>query len=83
MTLYKATPDGNVEMTPDEEAEITAMWATNEAAAETIANSYITQRQLLYPNWEVQADMMYHDMIDGTTKWRDLITSIKTQVPKN
>lgn len=38
-------------------------------------------RQENYPSIEVQLDMQYHDAINGTTTWVDMIQSIKLQYP--
>lgn len=35
-----------------------------------------------YPALGAQFDMMYHDLLSGTTVWRDTITQIKTDYPK-
>src|ERR1700743_2580673 len=35
---------------------------------------YRFDRQPLYPQLTEQLDMMYHDLMDGTTKWKDAIT---------
>jgi len=36
MTLYKATSDGNVPLTPNEEMEISAEWTVNESAQQEL-----------------------------------------------
>jgi hypothetical protein len=45
-------------------------------------NEYIANRSFKYPSTQEQLDMIYWDMMNGTTKWKDLITSIKTEHPK-
>lgn len=39
-------------------------------------------QQRVYPAITDQLDMLYHDSMDGTTVWKDTITSIKKQFPK-
>lgn len=43
MTLYKATPNGNEPLTPQEEAEVLATWARTEA--ESRVPKQVTMRQ--------------------------------------
>ena len=56
--------------------------------AETIKNNhdstwYVDQRLSEYPPIGEQLDMMYHDMMNGTTTWKDKITEIKNKYPKD
>jgi len=39
-------------------------------------------RKRKYPNIETQLDMIFHDLEDGTSVWRDKIRAIKTKYPK-
>ena len=48
-----------------------------------VTTAYNIARQAEYPSWEEQQDMQYWDAINGTTTWKDKITSIKTKYPKN
>jgi hypothetical protein len=43
---------------------------------------YIEKRKAEYPAIEEQLDMIYRDKVQGTDKWRDLITNIKIKYPK-
>ena len=43
---------------------------------------YKNKRHKEYPDWKTQMDMQYWDAINGTTKWKDLITKIKSDNPK-
>ena len=43
---------------------------------------YKNKRHEAYPDWKTQMDMQYWDAINGTTKWKDLITKIKSDNPK-
>ena len=46
------------------------------------ANEYKEKREAAYPDWETQMDMQYWDSVNGTTKWKDAITKIKSDNPK-
>ena len=35
-----------------------------------------------YPSIEDQMDMQYHDLVDGTTTWKDAVQAIKDAHPK-
>ena len=48
-----------------------------------VTTAYNIARQAEYPSWEEQQDMQYWDAINGTTTWKDKITSIKTKYPKS
>ena len=41
------------------------------------------QRDRVYPSIQDQLDMQYWDKVNGTTNWKDSITQIKTDNPKN
>lgn len=45
-------------------------------------NKVIKNRVKNYPSLTEQLDMQYWDSINGTTKWKDLITKIKNDNPK-
>jgi hypothetical protein len=44
--------------------------------------AYKQARRKAYPSIPDQLDMRYHDMVDGTTKWKDAITKVKEDNPK-
>lgn len=44
--------------------------------------NYQDLRLKAYPPIGEQLDMQYHDKINGTNNWQDLISSIKTLYPK-
>ena len=48
----------------------------------TRKNTYIPHRQRAYPSIAEQLDMLYWDMENGTTHWRDTIREIKQTYPK-
>ena len=75
--LYRARPEGRVEIPEDEAAEIRAEWAANKAEQE--ATKYSRDRQSAYPNWPDQLDQIYHEGIDA---WKASIKKIKDDNPK-
>jgi len=40
------------------------------------------QRDRIYPSIQEQLDMQYWDLVNDTTTWKDKITQIKTDNPK-
>jgi hypothetical protein len=44
------------------------------------ANQYQRDRQ--YPSIGDQLDMQYHDLLNGTTTWKDAIAKVKSDNPK-
>lgn len=36
----------------------------------------------VYPTWQVQLDMLYHDALNGTNDWVECIQNIKNSHPK-
>ena len=69
------------ETTPISKADIEAKMV--EVQAEYDANQYQRDRATAYPSIQEQLDMQYWDKVNGTTQWKDLITQIKTDNPKN
>lgn len=45
-------------------------------------NQYQRNREIEYPSIQEQLDLQYHDQVNGTTKWKDKIKSIKDKYPK-
>ena len=45
--------------------------------------TYTHARMSEYPSLQEQQDMQYWDAVNGTTTWKDKITSIKTKYPKS
>ena len=35
-----------------------------------------------FPSIGDQLDMQYHDLVDGTTTWKDAVTKVKSDNPK-
>lgn len=50
---------------------------------QTTINTWLPQRISAYPSITTQLDMLYWDQINGTTIWKDTITNIKKQFPKD
>lgn len=48
----------------------------------TVNEQYKWDRKNKYPSVEVQLDMLYWDLKNGTSTWVDLISSIKEEIPK-
>ena len=46
------------------------------------ANQYQRDREFKYPSWQDQMDMQYHDLVDGTTTWKDAVQAVKDANPK-
>ena len=89
MTRRKATPPGGddvvVPLTPAEQVEVDASNAAWEApeAVKARRNELIKEkRQAEYGPIGDQLDMIYHDEVDGATKWKDHIAAVKAANPK-
>lgn len=78
--LFRMINGVRVEVSDEEAAQIRAEWTQSEAVIK--ANEYKVERQAAYPSIGDQLDMIYHDKMNGTNMWSDLITSIKNQYPK-
>ena len=51
--------------------------------AEYDSQDYARSRAKAYPSLQDQADMQYHDAVDGTTTWQEAIKAVKDKYPKN
>lgn len=56
--------------------EIDADWLVWESL------EYSRTRATAYPSLTDQADMQFHDSVNGTTTWQDAIQAIKDKYPK-
>jgi len=45
-------------------------------------SDYVAKRTQAYPSMEEQADMQFHDLVNGTTTWKDAIELVKNAHPK-
>ena len=50
--------------------------------AEYDAQQYSRDRADAYPSIQDQLDMQYHDLMNGTTTWKDAIQAVKDSNPK-
>tara|TARA_R100000687_G_scaffold63006_1_gene50958 strand:- start:22 stop:333 length:312 start_codon:yes stop_codon:yes gene_type:complete len=46
------------------------------------AKQYKRDREIKYPTWQDQMDMMWHDKKDDTTTWEDAVQAVKDAHPK-
>jgi len=60
--------------------EITINWSSVNAWSDP--DQYKIDRASEYPTIQEQLDLQYHDQVNGTTKWKDKIKSIKDKYPK-
>jgi len=44
--------------------------------------TYADRRAVAYPPIGDQLDMQYHDLVDGTTTWKDHVAKVKSDNPK-
>jgi hypothetical protein len=56
-------------------------WAS-EYEAHVAATKYQDDRKPAYPSIQDQLDMQYHDLVDGTTTWKDAVEVVKNKYPK-
>ena len=54
-----------------------------ELQAEYDSKQYQRDRATSYPSIQEQLDMQYHDLVNGTTTWKDAIAKVKTENPKS
>jgi len=85
VVLYKKLKGENVEVSPEEEAEIRAGWAVVDA--EIAATKWAKDRINEYPKIEDQLDMLWHELdIYGTIEkngpWFKAIEAVKVKNPK-
>ena len=40
------------------------------------------QRDRIYPTWQEQMDMQYHDLLNSITTWKDAVAKVKSDNPK-
>ena len=49
---------------------------------EYVAQEYARNRASAFPSIGDQLDMQYHDLLDGTTTWKDAVAKVKSDNPK-
>jgi hypothetical protein len=62
--------------------EATAQEAAELAETQSMESPWDIRRQQAYGSIQDQLDMLYWDQMNGTTNWRDHITSVKQSIPK-
>tara|TARA_Y100001951_G_C11126131_1_gene175595 strand:- start:16 stop:285 length:270 start_codon:yes stop_codon:yes gene_type:complete len=78
--IYAYEPDGSQDhLIPDDYIAITDEEAD---AIRLYVKTYADLREENYPSIGDQLDMQYHDQLDGTTTWKDAITKVKSDNPK-
>jgi len=84
MTSITVTKNGceieSVEGTLPDEADVIAK--ADELKLEFDNKQYSRDRVSEYPSIQDQLDMQYHDLINGTTTWKDAIQAVKDSNPK-
>ena len=80
MTRYHLINGEKVAFTAEEETARDAEEAAY--ATEKAANAYKEKRLNQYPSLAKQLDMQYWDQVNGTTKWKEAITKVKSDNPK-
>jgi len=60
--------------------EVTIDWT--QVNAWTDPEQYKFDRESEYPSIQEQLDMQYHDLVNGTTTWKDAIAQVKADNPK-
>jgi len=71
-----------VETIIDLTAEEVSAKEAREVEVQAEKNHYTAKRKVEYPKIEDQLDMQYWDKINATSIWSDLITTIKSDNPK-
>ena len=66
--------------TPPTEEAIQAK--LQELQADYDSKQYQRDRAEQYPSIQDQFDMQYHDLVDGTTTWKDAVAKVKADNPK-
>jgi len=84
-TLNKATDDSQ-DLSPLTEVLVAPesgkqVW---NGSAWTDPNKVLVDKKRVreYPNLQEQLDMQYHDLVDGTTTWKDAVAKVKSDNPK-
>jgi len=88
--ILKINPEAVVSVSGNKLETCTIEWLEGTAEiskadiqAKINETQYQRDRAEKYPSIQEQLDMQYWDKVNGTTQWKDLITQIKTDNPKN
>ena len=85
--ILKINPDAVVSVSGDKLETCTIEWLEgtaeiSKADIQAKINETQYQRDRIYPSIQQQLDMQYWDLVNDTTTWKDKITQIKTDNPK-
>ena len=81
--IYNDWEDKNIPMCVKIDGREVTLVDVNEAIAEMEEQlTYQELRAASYPSLADQADMQFHDAVDGTTTWKDAIQAVKDTYPK-
>tara|TARA_R110002096_G_scaffold88808_2_gene202743 strand:- start:884 stop:1123 length:240 start_codon:yes stop_codon:yes gene_type:complete len=78
--MKKVVNGVHIDLTTEEEKEFLEESERNLKAAKKIV--YKIKRKNEYPLLHDQLDMIYHDKMDGTNLWVELISGVKAKYPK-
>ena len=56
--------------------------SAEQSSLQTVYDNNKYQRDRVYPSWQEQMDMQYHDTVNSTTTWNDAIKAVKDKFPK-
>ena len=86
--IMSINPDAQVTVRGDNIDTCTFEWDSSpeisraDIKAKMEAMAYIPKRQTAYPSIQEQLDMQYWDKVNNTTIWKDTISKVKTDNPK-
>ncbi len=85
--ILKINPEAVVSVSGDKLDTCTIEWLEgtpeiSKADIQAKINETQYQRDRIYPSIQEQLDMQYWDLVNDTTTWKDKITQIKTDNPK-
>jgi len=72
----------DVQLTGEQLAKPECVFYTDGAVSFEPNINYAEERAEAYPSIQDQLDMQYHDLINGTTTWKDAIQAVKDSNPK-
>jgi len=70
----------NIDLTQPTEKQLASY--ESDAQNEEALNETLSVRAGEYPSIQDQLDMQYHDLVNGTTTWKDAIQAVKDSNPK-
>ncbi len=78
--MYKQVNNERLEFTDADYAQAVTDLANSKWESQQFG--YIQARQEAYGSIGDQLDMLYKDLVDGTTTWKDHIATVKSDNPK-